>query len=770
MIQRKVYSVAGKNARRVDGIEKVTGKALYTGDLQLPGMAYAKILRSPLAHARLVKVDASNAKSMNGVIATLTRDDIRDLNYKYGATYKDQSIVAVDKVRYAGDPVAAVLAEDPLIAEQALDLIEVEYEELPKVTNIEEATAPGAIQVHPGDIARAELRGSVYGAPERFSGTNICYYLGFSRGDVTKGFAEADHVFEDTFRFQKVQHCSLEAHVNIAHYDGDKLTVWASCQDPFTLRDHLSGIFRLPLSRVRVIVPWVGGAYGGKLYVKAEPIAAALSWRTRRPVKLALSVSESFKTITRHPARVTVKTGVNKDGKLVARACQVFMDTGAYADAGPRVAQKAGYRALGPYKIAYAKVEAHGVYTNTVPAGAFRGFGALQVTWAYESQMDMIAAHLGFDPLEFRLKNLLKKGDLYTAGDTPVDCDLNEGLLKVADAIKWKQKSSKPNRAKGISCCIKDAGGTYKVAGAAVKMSSDGSVVLLTGTVELGQGPRTALSQIVAEELAVNLDQIAVAQLDTDVTPYDISTSASSSTVVMGTAVLRATQDAKKQLLQCAAKVMKKKPDSLTLKEGKVVAKGGEGISYSKVIVDFFGSKAGEIIGKGLYKDKRSKKAILGSTTTFWEVGWGAVEVEVDTETGVIRLLNYVSAADAGKAINPDQCVGQDEGAVMFGIGHTLMEEMVYEDGQLLNLNFVDYRVPTFKDLPDHLHTILIENGNGPGPYGAKGLGEGGLLPVASAVANAVARAVGVRIQDLPLTPVKVWQAMQAKQKSRASA
>jgi len=769
MIQRKAYTVAGTDARRVDGIEKVTGKALYTGDLQLPGMAYAKILRSPLAHARLVKVDASNAMSMNGVIATLTRDDIKDLNYKYGATYKDQSIVAVDKVRYAGDPVAAVLAETPAIAEHALDLIEVEYEELPKVTNIEEATAPGAIQVHPGDVARAELRGSVYGAPERFGGTNICYYLGFSRGDVEKGFAEADHVFEDTFRFQKVQHCSLEAHVNIAHYDGDKLMVWASCQDPFTLRDHLAGIFRLPLSRVRVIVPWVGGAYGGKLYVKAEPIAAALSWRTRRPVKLALSVSESFKTITRHPARVTVKTGVNQNGKLVARECQVFMDTGAYADAGPRVAQKAGYRALGPYKIPYAKVEAHGVYTNKVPAGAFRGFGALQVTWAYESQMDMIAAQLGFDPLEFRLKNLLKKGDLYTAGDTPVDCDLNEGLLKVADAIKWKQKSSKPNRGKGISCCIKDAGGTYKVAGAAVKMSSDGSVVLLTGTVELGQGPRTALSQIVAEELAVSLDQIAVAQLDTDVSPYDISTSASSSTVVMGTAVLRAAQDAKKQLLQCAAKVMKKKTDRLTLKAGKVVAQGGEGISYSKVIVDFFGSKAGEIIGKGLYKDKRSKKAILGSTTTFWEVGWGAVEVEVDTETGVIRLLSYVSAADAGKAINPDQCVGQDEGAVMFGIGHTLMEEMVYEDGQLLNPNFVDYRVPTFKDLPDHLHTILIENGNGPGPYGSKGLGEGGLLPVASAVANAVARAVGVRIQDLPLTPVKVWRALQAKRGSHES-
>ncbi|HEY2919356.1 MAG TPA: xanthine dehydrogenase family protein molybdopterin-binding subunit [Candidatus Binatia bacterium] len=763
MKTKRAYRVAGTNAHRVDGVEKVTGKAIYASDIQLPGMAHARILRSPVAHAKLTKVDASKAREMPGVIATLTRDDIKIFNYKYGATYKDQSIVAVDKVRYVGDPVAAVLADDAATAEAALELIEVEYEELPKVTNIEEATASGAIQVHEGGVARAEMRGSTYGAPERFNGTNICYYLTFGRDDIEEGFAKADHIFEDTFRFQKVQHYSLEAHNNVAYYDGEKLTVWASCQDPFTLRDHLSGIFRLPLSRIRVLVPYVGGGYGGKLYVKAEPISAALSWMTRRPVKLQLSVNESFKTVTRHPARVTVKTGVSKEGKLVARYCQVYMDTGAYADAGPRVTQKAGYRALGPYRIPHAKVEAYGVYTNTVPAGAFRGFGALQVTWAYESQMDMMAERLGIDPLEFRCKNLLKKGDLYTVGDTPVDCDLKEGLLKVADAIKWKEKNKKPNRAKGISCCIKDAGGTYKVAGATVKMSSDGSVVLLTGTVEIGQGPRTALSQVVAEELALPLEQISVAQLDTDVTPYDISTSASSSMVVMGTAVQRAAQDVKKQLLQCAAKVLKQDADSLILSDGRIVTKREQPVPYSQVIVDFFGSKAGEIIGKGLYQDKRNPKAVLGSTTTFWEVGWGAVEVEVDPDTGVVHLLNYVSACDAGKAINPEQCIGQDEGAVMFGIGHTLMEEMLYEDGQLLNGNLVDYRVPTFRDLPDKLHTILIENGNGPGPFGSKGIGEGGLLPVASAVANAVSRAVGVRIQELPLTPPKIWQALQAK-------
>ncbi|HEU4345428.1 MAG TPA: xanthine dehydrogenase family protein molybdopterin-binding subunit [Candidatus Binatia bacterium] len=757
------YNIVGKHADRVDGLEKVTGKAVYTGDIELPGMAHAKILRSPVAHARLVTVDASRASDLTGVITVLTRDDIKDLNYRYGATYKDQSIVAVDKVRYVGDPVAAVLANDAATAEEALNRIEVEYEELPKVTGIDEAIAPEAPLVHEGDVARAELRGSTYGAPERFRGTNICYYFGYERGDFEEAFRKADFVFEDTFRFQKVQHYSLEPHTNIAYYDGEKFTIWSACQDPFTLRDHLAGIFGLPLSRIRVIVPYVGGGYGGKLYVKCEPIAAALSWKTRRPVKLVLSIGESFKTVTRHAARVTLKTGVMRDGRLMARDCQIYMDTGAYADAGPRVTQKAGYRSLGPYRIPHARVEAHAVYTNTVPAGAFRGFGGVQVTWAYESQMDMLAERLGIDPVDLRLKNLLKKGELYTAGDTPVDCDLKEGLLKLAEALRWKQKPSRPNTGKGLGLCMKDAGGTYKVAGAAVRMSSDGSIALLTGTVEVGQGPRTALSQIVAEELATSLDQVTVAQLDTDVTPYDISTSASSSTVVMGLAVLRAAQDVKRQLLQCAAKVLKQKVASLQLKAGKVYMTSGDSMPYGAVIAQFFGSKAGELLGRGLYRDQRSKKAVLGSPTTFWEVGWGGVELEVDSETGELKLLNYVSITDVGRAINPAGVQSQDEGAVMFGIGHTMLEEMVYEEGQLINPNLIDYRVPAFENLPERLSTILIENGNGPGPYGAKGMGEGGLLPVASAVANAVSQAIGVRIQNLPLTPPNVWRAIQAK-------
>lgn len=755
--------IAGTPAPRLDGLEKVTGSALYTGDVVLPAMAFAKILRSPVPHARIVSIDARKAEALPGVVTILTRDDFKGLNYRYGAIYKDQSIVASDKVRYAGDPVAAVLAEDEAAAEEALRYIDVEYEDLPAMTTVEEALAEGAPLVHEQGFGKAELRGSSYGVPEKFKGTNICSHFGYHRGDVSKGFQRSKYVFEDTFRFPKVQHYSLEPHVMVAHFEQSHLTVWSSCQDPFGLRDQLAGIFNLPLSHVRVVVLYVGGGYGGKLYVKAEPIAAALSWKARRPVKLVMGVSESFKTVTRHPARVRIKSGVTADGRLLARECEIYMNTGAYADAGPRVTQKAGYRALGPYRIPEAKVDAYCVYTNTVPAGAFRGFGAVQVAWAYESHIDLIAERLGMDPLELRLKNLLKKGEPYTPGDTPVDCDLKQGLLKVAKALDW-EKPAKPNTGKGLSVCIKDAGGTFKIAGATVKMSSDGSVVLLTGTVEIGQGSRTALSQVVAEELCLDLSQISVAQIDTDVTPYDVSTSASSSMTVMGLAVQRATQDVKKQLLEAAAKVLGCKTAELKLKQGKVHSKGGRSVPYRKVITEYFGSNAGEIIGKGLYRDIKTKKAALGATTTFWEVGWGGAEVVVDRETGAVHVRKYVSVADVGRAINPVQCEGQDEGGVVFGLGHTLFEQMVYEDGQLLNPNLVDYRVPAFRDLPKEFSSTLLENENGPGPFGSKGMGEGGLLPVASAIANAVSRAVGVRCYDLPMTPEKVWRALQQKE------
>jgi CO/xanthine dehydrogenase Mo-binding subunit len=762
MKKSQAYKVVGRPETRLDGADKVTGKAVYTVDVELSGMAHGKILRSPYAHARIKRVDARKAETLPGVYAVITRDDQRGLGM-FGAAYKDQTIVAIDKVRYVGDPVAAVAAVDEATAEEALNLIDVEYDELPAVTSIEEALAPDAPLVHDSSSSGGEMMGQHYEAPKEFAGSNLCYRFSYAKGHVEEGFKKADHIFDDTFRFPRVQHFSMEPHATVAHVDGNHITLWAGTQEPFTLREHLAEIFHLPMNKIRIIVPYLGGAYGGKLAVKTEPLAAALSWKARRPVRLVHSIEESFKTVTRHPARVQIKTGVTKDGKLVARQCLIYMETGAYADAGPRVTQKAGYRCFGPYRIPHIKTDAYTVYTNTVPAGAYRGFGTLQVTWAYESQMDIIAEKLALDPLELRLKNLLKKGELYTPGDTPVDCDLKEGLLRAAKEIGWNKKDNKLNRGKGLACCMKDGGGTYKVASAAVKMNSDGSIILLTGTVEIGQGARTALSQIVAEELAVPLSRITVAELDTDVTPYDVNTNASSSTVVMGLSVQRAALDLKRQLLRHGAKVLKASHDRLALKHGRIEDPKGQGISFEGLMHKVFSSKAGEIVGRGAYQDIKSKKAALGSPTTFWEISWGGAEVEVDRDTGEITLIKYVSLADVGQAIHPVLCEGQDEGGVMNALGHSLLEEMLYRDGQLLNPNLVDYRVPTFSDLPMGFETILVENHNGPGPFGAKGTGEGGLLPVAPAIGNALYRATGVRLYHLPLTPERIWQALQRK-------
>ncbi len=768
MKKAQTYNVIGKAELRNDGAEKVTGKALYTVDVNLPGMAHGKILRSPYAHARLVRVDGSKAEMLPGVLAVITREDQKSLRM-FGAAYKDQTIVAVDKVRYAGDPVAAVAAVDEATAAHALELIEVDYEDLPAVTSIDEALAENAPLVHEASASGGELMGQRYEAPKEFSGSNLCYRFSYANGDVEAGFKKADHVFENTFTFPRVQHFSMEPHATVAHFEGDHMTLWAGTQEPFTLREHLADIFRLPQSKIRVIVPYVGGGYGGKLAVKTEPLAAVLSWKAKRPVRLAHTIEESFKTVTRHPARVQIKTGVNKDGKLVARQCLIHMETGAYADAGPRVTQKAGYRCFGPYRIPHIKTDAYTVYTNTVPAGAYRGFGTLQVTWAYESQMDIIADKLGFDALEFRIKNLLKKGDLYTPGDTPVDCDLKAGLLQAAEEIGWKQKITKPNRGRGLAVCMKDGGGTYKVSSAAVKMNADGSVVLLTGTVEVGQGARTALSQVCAEELGIPFEAVTVAQLDTEITPYDVNTNASSSMVVMGLSVQRAAQDLKRQIVRHAAKVLKTKAEQLQLSGGKIVGPKNQTLSFVELMQKIFLSRSGELVGHGAYQSIKSAKAALGSPTNFWEIAWGAAEVEVDRDTGEIKLLKYVSLADVGRAIHPVLCEGQDEGGVMNAIGHSLMEEMVYKDGQLLNPNLVDYRVPSFNSLPKDFETILVESHNGPGPFGAKGTGEGGLMPVAAAIGNAVYRATGLRLYDLPLTSEKVWRGLAARHESKDS-
>ena len=758
----------GENIPRIDGTEKVTGRALYASDIRLPGMAHAKVLRSVVPHARLRRIDASKATSIPGVLAVLTRDNLEIGAPYYGTYIKDQPVVALDKVRYVGDIVAAVAATDEKIAERALREIEVEYDELPVIHSVQEALSETAALIHDENPARKEPDYGYGASWIRHDRSNICYHFHYERGDTVKAFQESDHVLEETYFLSSAQHYPFESHVSVAEFRGDEVTIWSGSQTPFPLRQEIARMFGVPLSRVRVMVPYIGGGYGAKSGIKYEAIVVALSRLAKKPVRLYVSAEETFKTLCDPSATVAIKTAFKKDGTFVARHCEAYLDGGAYANSGPTVAERAGYRAHGPYRIPNVTTNCYCVYTNTVPGGAFRGFGGPQVSFAYESHIDMIAHHLGLDPLELRLKNLLAKGDLYTAGNIPIDCDLKSELKLVAEKINWGKKPPEKNtssgvkRGKGIACAVKDGGGVNKEANAAIKILIDGSVVLFTGAVEIGQGVRTALMQVAAEELSISPERIQVAPLDSAYTPFDRGTHASSAITVMGQAVQAAAREARDKLLSMAADVFNAPVSTIELENGRIFA-GEQSAPIHEVMRRHFGDLEGEILGSGRFKVSRRDDAPLGYPATFWENGLAAAEVEVDEITGEVKLVNYVSLTDAGKMINPLHCIGQEEGSVMFGLGHALYEELVYRDGQLVNPNLVDYHLPKFTDLPNSFYSIIVEEGGGTGPFGAKGIGEGGTLAAAAAICNAVYDATGVRLYRVPLTSQRVWTALSHK-------
>ena len=760
-----VMSAVGVSLNRVDGAEKVAGQTVYAGDLRLPGMAYAKVLRSPMPHARIRHIDSSKATAMPGVLGVLTRDNLNLISNSFGAYVRDQQIIASEKVRYVGDMVAAVAATDGTIAEEAVQLIEVDYDELPAIYTVEEALADNAPLVHEKLDNRKDPGYGRGGKHIVHDQSNICFHFRHERGDIEHGFQDSDQIFEDSFYFPSAQHYPIEPHVCVAQFEGDVLTVWSATQSPFPVRQELARVFGLPFSAVRVIVPYVGGGYGAKSGIKTEGIAACLSRMIGRPVKLAFGADETFRTICQPRAKITIKTGVKNDGTFVARHCEVYLNGGAYANSGPSVTEKAGYRAHGPYRIPHLLTNAYSVYTNTVPAGAFRGFGGPQVAFAYETHADMIAERLGIDPFEIRMKNLLDKGESFSHSDTPIDCDLKTGLKRIAQAIGWdarpngQQNSGSKKSGIGIATAMKDGGGTNKPANAAVTIFNDGSVLLATGSVEVGQGMRTAFLQVVAEELSVPTDEVRVAALDTHSTPFDKGTNASSATSIMGQAVQRAARDARRQFLEAASAVLKAPAGAIRLEHGMATC-GEQKLSFREVMQRHFRDSEGEIWGRGYFKIGKDENVPLGYPSPFWEIGFGAAEVEVDTETGEVKVLRYVSLTDAGKMINPLQCHAQDEGAAVFGLGQALFEDLVYQDGQLVNGSLIDYRLPTFNDVPPTFKTFIMEGEGGPGPYGAKGMGEGGILPVAPAVGNAVFAAVGKRLLGVPLTPGIVWQAI----------
>jgi CO/xanthine dehydrogenase Mo-binding subunit len=772
----------GKTFRRLDYQTKVTGTAQYLADMQIPGVCHGKILRSPLAHARIKNIDISKAAQVSGVVAIITRDDIvhdEGIEPYYGPVFHDQTIVAVDKVRHVGDPVAAVAALDADAAEEALRLIEIEYEELAPVLDVHEALKPGALLVH--DAVRIPESGFADLAELKpVAGTNVCTHFKLRRGNIEKGFAESDRIFEDTFTLPATQHSFLETHACIASVEpGGRITVWATTQNPFVVRTQLSNIFKVPVSKVRIIVPYLGGGYGGKVYPKIEPITVALALKAKRAVRVVLSREEVFYTITKHAAVIRMKTGVKKDGTLMARECEIYLDTGAYAEIGPRVAKKSGYTAAGPYRIPNLKIDSYSIYTNKPPAGAFRGFGVSQSAWAVESQMDIVAAALKIDPLEIRLKNGYEEGDKFVTEETLRSIGLKECVGAVAKSIGWELKnrqgdtdnketgsteqgarSGSMRSGKGLACMIK-ATITPSISCAVVKLNEDASLSIYAGTVEMGQGSETVLAQIAGKELAIPLQKIQVLGVDTDVVPYDLTTSSSRSTFHMGKAVQLAAQDIMRQLKQTVVKEYGIPEDQIKFADGKIRLPE-TALDYSEVMAKRFGMRGGTLVADGQVKTSVKDEYGEKSTSAFWFVAAGAAEVEVDSETGKIKLLKYATAVDVGKAINPLGCRQQLSGAAITGIGQAMFEEIAYDNGQLINPNLVDYVLPSLGDMPPMIDPISIETPDRNGPFGAKGIGESALIPVAPAIANAVFDAVGVRIKDLPLKAEKIYLALEA--------
>jgi CO/xanthine dehydrogenase Mo-binding subunit len=763
MPQAKLSEQFGTGVR-ADAVEKISGRAVYGADIVLPGMLHAKLLRSPFPRARIAGIDIAHATSIPGVHAILTRENLpAGFAPRYGFLIKDQPIVAADHVRYEGDVVAAAAAESEAAAVQALQAIKIDYEELPFVAAIDDALQSGAPFVADTPTPGPPLRygpgaGSVY-----WPSPNVCFEFHYQSGNA-QIFSSCDHVFEDEFRFSRMNHFHLEPFVSVARATREHVELWTSTQMPFPLRGQLSQLMKLPENHISVHVPFVGGAFGAKSGIRTEAIAIVLSMMSSRPVRLCYALEEDFLTATQHAAIVRLKTGVMRDGTLVARSGEILLDAGAYVDVSPLVAEKAAYRIPGPYRYEHLASRCSCVMTNTTPAGAFRGFGGTQATWASESQIDMIARRLGIDPFDMRMKNLLRLGESLVPGESGVDSDLQEGLELVAKEIDYHRDRRGTNRGVGLAVGLKDAAtsGEPAHAQARVKITTRGDVFVHSGSVEMGQGLTTALSQIAAEILGTSPQRVRFAPIDTDMTPFDRGTIASVGVAVNGKAVELAARAARKAVVDFAASRLGCSAEDLTLEDWAIRYRN-ETIPLVPLVMQQFGGRGHEFTGEGIVNLPADPRAPFLSQCTFWEIGWAGAEVEVCPDTGHLEVTKLVISGDAGRAINHLACRGQDEGAAVMAYSQALFEQMVYLNGRLINGEPLLYRVPLAEDLPSEFIAITQEQGRGPGPFGAKGMGEGGILPIASAIANAVEDAVGVRVTSLPITPEKILRALDAR-------
>jgi CO/xanthine dehydrogenase Mo-binding subunit len=722
-------------------------------------MAYAKVLRSPYAHAKILSIDTSRAINRPGIFTVLTGNDLHGINPYYGHAVKDHPLLAIDKVRYIGEPVAAVVADNECVAFEALAFIDVKYEELKTALTPEEALAKGAPLLHERKFEAGALRG-FEGEVTAGRGTNICQEAHIKWGDVETAFAKAAAVIEGEYYFPMAYAYAMEPYVAIAEVNENGVTIYSSAQHPFMVRHDLTSVFNLPVSQIRLIVPFVGGGYGSKSYTKIEPLVSACAWKARRPVKLQLTVEEAILTTRSDDALTWMRTAVDANGKIIARQAKIYMNTGAYAENSPLVCEKATNRCVGPYSIPNVQIDTYSVYTNTVPASSFRGFGCAQVTTPGESQIDELAAKINMDPYEFRRTNVAKPGEEFFPKMRPFDGSLKEDLDIVAQSLGWKG-SLPGGHGRSIGCSVSDAG-AYPLTSTAVRVHADGSVSIMIGSTELGQGSHTVIPQIAAEELGVPFEKVQVVASDTAITPYDRSTGASRTTTLMGRAVLQASREAIEQMVRMAAEVLKVKEEKIEIVRGG--ARCGEAqLTWSEVISKYYGLPDGEVIGRAYIR----KAGDFSRLPVFWEAACTGVEVFVDEETGQIRMEKLATAGDVGLAINPALAEGQDIGAATMGMGIGLFEELIYDGPQLVNGTLLDYRVPRFSDSPRHVEMHLVENQDGVGPYGAKGGGEASLNAMPANIANAVYRATGIRIRRAPLTPEKVWRSLQEGKKEK---
>jgi CO/xanthine dehydrogenase Mo-binding subunit len=766
------YRVIGHDVPRVDGWAKVTGAVQYAADIVVPGMLRARVLRSPYPHARVVAIDTRRAERLPGVECVFSRDDLHGMDPHFGSVVRDQPLVAVDHVRYVGDIVAAVASADLDVAEEALDLIDVLYDPLPAVLDPIAAMAPGSPVIHDRPLPRPDH----FKDPDLYRyqvGPNVLMSFRVNQGDVARGFEQSDDLFDGTYTTPVAQHAHLEPHAATASWDAaGRLLVYTPCQNPWVVRDQLAALFGVPGSRVRVIVPPIGGGYGAKTHPRLEPLVAAMARKAGRPVQLVLTREEVFATAVRHASTVRIRTGVRRDGTLVARRVETIYDTGAYAHTGPMTTKSGGIVSAGPYRIEHLDLTAHCVYTNKPPAGPFRGFGVPQVCWAYEQQMDEIAARLGIDPVEIRRRNLIVEGDEFVSGQKLVSIGIGECLSAVEEAIDWEPASVPGHpgplpervRGKGVACSIKTTM-TPSNSAASVRLNADGSAVLFTSSAEMGQGVQTSLGQIVAEALGVSGDAVTVTTPDTELTPYDTSTSSSRTIFSMGIAAREAATQVRDQLREIAAEVLEGPVDDIEIVDGAACVRGVPQRSV-RIPVLFrarFGLPVGSLFGAHDYQsvgglDHDGK----GRATTFFFLAAAAAEVEVDTRTGKVRVLRISTSTDVGKAISPRLCDLQNEGSMIMGLGTALFEEMLFDNGQPVNSSFLDYTIPSMEDHPDEFRSILVETPHPDGPFGAKGMGEAAIPAVAPAIANAVARALGgVRIRELPLLPDRILDAIE---------